>query len=67
MTDRDDLADRLDAVEEELTDTSPAQSLFTFADPDLPDADPSEALFHLPREVTDNWVRIDGDDAQGDA
>jgi hypothetical protein len=57
----DDLADRLDAVEDALADTSPAGSLFTFADPDLPDADPDGAVFHLPREVTDNWGQLDAD------
>jgi hypothetical protein len=58
----DDLADRLDAVEDALADTSPAGSLVTFADPDLPDGDPSEAVIHIPREVTDNWGPLDTDE-----
>lgn len=58
----DDLADRLDAVESDLADPTPVKPLFTFADPDLPDADPSEAVFHLPGEVTDNWTQLDTDE-----
>lgn len=72
MTDRDDLADRLDAVEEELG-AGDARPLVVLDDGDgyvTLDGEPApegdEALLVLPREVTDNWGRID-DDAQGDA
>ena len=62
MTDREELRDRLDAVEEGLADTPGTDPMFSYADADAePDPDGSGALFHLPREVTDNWVRTDTD------
>jgi len=62
MTDREELRDRLDAVEEGLADTSGVGSMFSYADADgEPAPGGSGVLFHLPREVTDNWVRTDTD------
>ena len=79
MTDREELGDRLDAVEEDLA-TGDAGPLFVFTDGDgyvTPDGEPvptdadgepdpggSGPVFHLPPEVTDNWGRA-GDDARG--
>ena len=62
MTDREELAERLDAVEETLADTPGADPMFSYADVDgEPAPGGSGALFHLPREVTDNWGRTDTD------
>jgi hypothetical protein len=71
MTDREELGDRLDAVEEDLG-AGDARPLFVFVDGDeyvTPDGEPAPegrgALFALPSEVADNWERTDGDDAGG--
>jgi len=73
MTDREDLGDRLDAVEKDLA-TGDVGALFVFADGDgyvtldgAPARDGDGALFALPSEVTDNWGRVDVGDARGDA
>ncbi|MDB2253521.1 hypothetical protein PM033_17510 [Halorubrum ezzemoulense] len=73
MTDRDDLADRLDAVEEELG-AGDARPLIVLDDGDgyvTLDGEPApeggEALIALPPEVTEFWEWTDDDDAQGDA
>ena len=72
MTDREELGDRLDAVEEDLA-TGGERPLFVFVDGDgyvTPDGEPapegSGGLIALPPEVTDNWGRGDAGDARGE-
>ena len=72
MTDREELGDRLDAVEEDLA-TGGERPLFVFVDGDgcvTPDGEPapegSGGLIALPPEVTDNWGRGDAGDGRGD-
>jgi hypothetical protein len=72
MTDREELGDRLDAVEDDLA-TGDTRPLFVLADGDgyvtldgEPAPEESGALFALTPEVTENWERTDGDGARGD-
>ena len=72
MTDREELGDRLDAVEEDLA-TGGERPLFVFVDGDgyvTPDGEPapegSAGLIALPPEVTDKWGRGDAGDGRGD-